>query len=56
VPAFSSPHQNDTDNHSRDAKGIYKPAKSLGITFKEWLSDCEMNDKNDLKGESPDNK
>jgi hypothetical protein len=56
MPAFSSPHQNDTDDHRWDTQGIYKPAIFQCITFEKWFPKGEMQDENDLESEGPDYK
>ena len=56
MPAFSSPHQNDADDHCRDTQGIDQPAIFQCIAFEERFPKGKMQDKNDLEGEGPDDK
>jgi hypothetical protein len=56
MPAFSSPHQNDADDHCRDAQGVYKPAIFHSIDFKKGFPKGKMENEYNLKGEGPDDK
>ena len=56
MPAFSSPHQNDADDHCRDAQGIDQPAIFHSITFKKGFPKGKMEDEYDLEGKCPNYK